>query len=99
MASAVREVAASFARDIPMHECGIVSITEVEVSDDGSVATIYVSALQHPEKAIVILRKRRRAVLAALAKKLRSRGLPRLDFVYDERPERGSRIDRLLADK
>ena len=51
LASIVREFIAPVIQYCP-EECGIVSITEVIVSDDFSYADVYVSALKEPLLAV-----------------------------------------------
>jgi ribosome-binding factor A len=76
-------------------ECGIVTITDVEVSKDFSYATVYISALRSPEKALEFLQKKSpelQRTLSALARKK----IPMIRFRIDPRAERGSRLDQLL---
>ncbi len=96
LASSVREAIAPVLRVCP-GECGIVSITEVEVSSEFSYATVHISALKEPVIALRFLEEQ----VPVLRKTLASLGLrrvPELRFRLDTRSERGSRIDRLLDD-
>ena len=76
---------------------GVVSITEVDVSDDVSFATVYISALEEPEKALQYLQKKQRSLQKSLVRLERNK-IPKLRFRIDERTERGQRIDQILKD-
>ena len=74
------------------------SVSDVEVTRDLDVATVWVTALQ-PEKSAEVVK-----ALKGMAKELRhelSRGsrmrrVPELRFKYDESVDRGERIEALL---
>lgn len=93
--SVVREVVAPLLHDCPS-ACGIVSLTEVEVSADLSFATCYVSALQKPEEALSFLQSQIPALQMRLGGVLQIHRVPRIRFRIDPRTERGSRIEHLL---
>ena len=57
LAGEVRTIIAPRLRECPP-ECGVVSISDVVVSDDGSYATIYISALSEPEMALKFFKKK-----------------------------------------
>lgn len=93
--SVVREVVAPFLRECPS-VCGIVSLTEVEVSADLAYATCLVSALASPDQAVSFLTSRLKELQSALGRTLQIHRVPQIRFRIDPRPERGARIDRLL---
>lgn len=93
--SVVREVVAPFLRLCPP-ECGIVSLTEVDVSADLSYATCYVSALEHPESAVQSLSSQAKDIATRLGRALQIYRVPAVRFRVDPRGERGSRIEKLL---
>lgn len=93
--SVIREVVAPLLRECPQ-ECGIVSLTEVEVSADLSYATCLVSALMHPDLAVEYLVSRRKNLQTALGRTLQIHRVPILRFRIDPRIEKGARIDELL---
>jgi ribosome-binding factor A len=94
LASVVREVVAPVLHSCPS-ECKMVSITEVEVSEDFSYATIYISALDAQEKALEFLEKALPSLNHSLGKIHRNR-IPELRFRIDPRIERGGKVDDLL---
>ena len=95
-ASVIREIIAPDLALAPP-ECGIVSITEVEVSPDNSHATVFLSSIENQEVALAFFENRRRELQKRLSKLARKR-VPTLRFQIDPRPERGARIDSLLKD-
>ncbi|MDO8468427.1 MAG: ribosome-binding factor A [Candidatus Peribacter sp.] len=93
--SVVREVVAPLLRECP-HACGMVSLTEVEVSADLSYATCLISALASPDQAVAFLTSRLKDLHTALGRTLQIHRVPKIRFRIDPRSERGARIDRLL---
>lgn len=94
LASIVRDIVAPVLRECPP-ECGIVTITEVHVSADTSVITVWVSALQQSDQALKFMEQRHRELRHAL-RALELYRIPALRFAIDPRSERGSRIDAIL---
>lgn len=93
--STVRTILGPALRECPQ-ECGIVSMTEVEVSSDLSYVTVYVSALNEPDTAWKYLELRAKE----LRQELKSLGLARLPvlrFRIDPRGQQMSRLDELLS--
>ncbi len=95
LGSVVREIVAPALRACP-HACGIVAITRVEISSDQSYATVYVSALRAPEKALEYLEGERRDLQRRLGAMERAR-IPHLRFRIDTSADEGNRIDELLG--
>ncbi len=96
IASVVRESIAPILREAPQ-VCGMVSITEVEVSPDITYATIYISALKEPQRALEFLEGRQGELQKALGRKITAHRTPKIRFRIDDRSERGERIDTLLG--
>ncbi len=95
IASVVRGVVARVLPQCPP-TCGIVSLTEIEVSADFSYATCYVSALEHIEEAMSFLESQAKGLQSALGAELQMFRVPKIRFRVDERTQRGMRIDALL---
>jgi ribosome-binding factor A len=81
---------------------GIVTVSEVDVSRDLAIATIYVTVMgvdvdqrieqmEYLQDAAVFLRKE-------LGRQLRLRMTPELRFVYDDSIDNGMHMDKLLKD-
>lgn len=94
LASVIRDVIAPIVRECP-EECGIVSISEIEVSSEFSYATVYISALQEPEVALAFFDRKKSALQRSLSSLYRKR-IPELRFRIDDRGEKGERIEELL---
>ena len=75
-----------------------VSVSDVEVTKDFDVATIWVTALL-PEKskeAVKALNELAKEFRMELSKMMRVRRVPELRFKYDDSVDRGERIEALL---
>ena len=95
LASEIRRYIAPVLRECPP-ECGIVTITEIDVAVDTSVITVCISALQNPEIALAFMEERRKELRHALGA-LQLHRIPELRFSIDPRSERGSRIEKILT--
>ncbi|NOS67081.1 MAG: ribosome-binding factor A [Candidatus Peribacteraceae bacterium] len=90
----VRKIIAPILRECP-RECGIVTITKIDVSPDLSYATIYISALMKPKAALEFLESRQRE-LQKLMGNLQTHKTPHIRFRLDTTAEEGSRMEKLL---
>jgi ribosome-binding factor A len=78
---------------------GFVTVTSVDTSPDLRAARVYVSVLgdeQAREATLKGLRAAHGVLQAEVARQTRMKRTPTLSFHYDETPERGVRISRLL---
>lgn len=80
---------------------GFVTITDVKVSSDLSIAKVYVSFLgkeERKEAGMKALKRSKGFLRSELAKRLTIRKTPDLVFLHDESLEKGNRIERILFD-
>ena len=80
---------------------GFVTITDVSVTSDYSIAKIYVTFLgKQPrnEAGLRALNHSKGYLRSELAKRLSIRKCPELIFLHDDALEKGNRIERLLYD-
>jgi ribosome-binding factor A len=80
-------------------DLGLVTVSDVEMTRDLSVATLYVTFLaakRTPAECVKQLAEHGPELRRELGKHLRIRVLPEIRFVYDESIERGMRMDELL---
>lgn len=96
-----REVASILERDLrdPRLQDRWVSVTDVEVTPDLSVARIYVSVLEGGptrEQALEALKSAAGFVRHALAPRLGLREMPEIRFLLDTSIERGARVEEIL---
>ncbi len=95
-----REIAEILERRLRDPRLGsMVSITDVEVTQDLSLARVYVSTLQggaERERLFEALRSATGFVRHELRPRLGLREVPELRFLLDESIERGARVDEIL---
>jgi ribosome-binding factor A len=99
----MREVIGSaIATELEDPRIGFVTVTSVDTSPDLRSARVYVSVLgDEParESSLAGLRSSHGVLQAAIARETRIKRTPTLTFHYDDTPERGVRISRLLEDE
>ena len=78
---------------------GVVSIMDVEVSQDNSYAKIYYSVFgndEQKEKTKEALAQNTAKIRYEVGKRIRLRLTPELRFIYDDSMERGTKITELI---
>jgi ribosome-binding factor A len=99
----MREVIGStIASELEDPRIGFVTVTSVDTSRDLRSARVYVSVLggeAEREASLAGLRSSHGVLQSAIASQMRIKRTPTLTFHYDESPERGVRISRLLEDE
>ena len=86
-------------KDINDPKLGFPTVTEVDVSPDLNNAKVYVSFLGKNYKkrdGIQALRKAKGYIKSQLAKRLKLRKIPDLNFVVDDTLDKAERIEELL---
>jgi ribosome-binding factor A len=96
----LREVIGSaIASELEDPRIGFVTVTSVDTSPDLRAARVYVSVLgseSEREASLAGLRSSHGVIQAKIAREMRIKRTPTLSFHYDETPERGVRVSRLL---
>jgi ribosome-binding factor A len=96
----MREVIGSaIATELEDPRIGFVTVTSVETSPDLRSARVHVSVLggeAEREATLAGLRSSQGVLQARIAHEMRIKRTPTLSFHYDETPERGVRVSRLL---
>ena len=80
---------------------GLISVTQVEVTNDLSIAKIYISLLADEEKRKSCLQGLEKAsgyIRSELGKRLKLRYIPELAFKMDESIAYGAKISKILAE-
>ena len=99
---AVREVvSARLAEGLRDPRIGFVTVTSVDTSPDLRQARVYVSVLGSAEEradTLSGLESAHGVLQQAVARELRMKHTPTLEFVFDESIDRGMRITELLQD-
>ena len=94
-----RELAELLRSDFKDPRLGMITVSDVEVTRDLSVAKVFVSFLgaqQHTTASLAILAEKGPSLRHAVGATMRMRSIPELRFVYDDSLERGFRMDALL---
>jgi ribosome-binding factor A len=96
----MREVIGSaIATELEDPRIGFVTVTAVETSPDLRSARVFVSVLgerAERESTLAALDSSHGVLQASIAREMRLKRTPTLSFRYDEGPERGVRLARLL---
>lgn len=80
---------------------GFVTVTGVELTNDMSQATVYLSVLgddDRKEETLKALHRGTGFIRSELGKRIRLRKMPELIFKFDSSIEYGNRIDKLLEE-
>jgi ribosome-binding factor A len=93
-----REIALLVHAAVREHALPSVSVSDVEVTKDLDVATVYVTALLGEEgpRAVAALNELAREFRRELSRSMKLRRVPELRFRYDDSVDRGERIETLL---
>ena len=78
---------------------GLVSVTDVEVNPDLSMAKVFVSVLAGhgtPEAVLTALHRATPFIRRQLARRIGLREMPEIRFYHDSSIERGARVEELL---
>jgi len=95
-----RELAELLRTDLRDQELGMVTVSDVEVTRDLSLAKVYVSflgATLEPKACVGRLTQLVPQLRHELGRRMRIRVMPELRFLYDESLVAGERMDALLA--
>ena len=91
----------SITSDLEDPRIGFVTVTGVETSPDLRSARVFISVLgseEEKEATLKALGSAHGVLQAAVARQTHMKRTPTLTFRYDETPERGERIERLLSE-
>jgi ribosome-binding factor A len=94
------EIAEIVMKKVKDPRLGFLTITGVTITDDLKIAKVYVSILKGEERetTLDILNSAKGFIRGEIAKRVRMKTIPSLEFRIDESIEHGYRIDRLLKD-
>ena len=76
-----------------------VSISDVDVTKDLSVAKVYFNTLfpELKDQALETLQEHTKHIRSLVSKQIRARKVPELRFIYDESLERGANLEALIS--
>ena len=81
--------------------CGFLTMTDLSLSADKKTASVYYSIIGTPRQRQSTAKALERAspyIRQVLRKRLSLKTIPQFVFVYDETPQKASRIDKLLLE-
>lgn len=95
-----REIADIIMRKVKDPRLGFVTVTGVDITDDLKSAKVFVSSLKEEEKetTLEILNSAKNFIRAEVARRVRMKNIPSIEFRIDESLGYGDRIDRLLKE-
>ena len=96
-----REISHILQFEIKDPKLGFVTVTDVQCTNDVSIAKVYVSFLGKQERndaGLRILNKSKGYIRSLLAKKLGIRKVPDLQFIQDTTLEKAEKIENILKD-
>ena len=100
--AAVRQVVGdAVAQDLQDPRVGFVTVTDVKTSPDLRHARVYVSVLGTPaerEASLEGLRSAHGFLQGRVARELRLKNTPELDFILDDTAEKAFRLEKLLEE-
>lgn len=83
--------------DIKDKDVKFVTITEVRINNDLSVAKVFFTSLEEDRKKVLeSLNKASGFIRSRLCEKIQLRKMPEIHFLYDESVEYGQRIDDII---
>ncbi len=95
-----RELAALIQMEMKDPRVGMVTISEVRVTHDLSLAKVYITTLDSANEAprtVGLLNKAASFFRRELSRRMCLRTVPTLRFIYDESVEHGAAMDALIA--
>jgi len=95
-----RDLSALIREEVGDPRMAMVSITAVEVTRDLAYSKIFITIIGDPADRldmVTTLNEVAPMLRRELARCMRIRTVPRLEFIYDETVERGARLDQLIS--
>lgn len=96
-----RELSQILQTEVRDREIGFCTITAVDITNDLSIAKIYVTFLGksfNQKKGIEALERSKGFIRSLLAKRLTTRRVPELKFMLDSSLEYGNKIENIITD-
>ena len=93
------EISAIITREMPHHQFGFITITEVKVSPDLRYARVLISVFGPPEeqkKSLDLLNSEKAFIRQLIGKRFRLRHTPEISFIYDETIEYADRLLQVI---
>jgi ribosome-binding factor A len=91
-----RELADIIRFELKDPRIGMITLTDVEVSQDYAYARVFFTVLQQANEACEALQHASGFLRSQLARRMRLRSVPQLQFKYDTSVARGVQLSRLI---
>lgn len=88
-----------FIAEVFISDAGLLTVTNVKVTDDLKLAKVYLSFLENKKpvnEILMILRSKNNIIRRSLGKKLSIKYIPQLQYYYDDSIEHAHNIDKLI---
>ncbi|MDE6952549.1 MAG: 30S ribosome-binding factor RbfA [Erysipelotrichales bacterium] len=94
-----KELSSILQTEVKDPQIGFCTITDVDVTNDFSIAKVYVSFLgKYTHKNMQALERSKGFIRSILAKRLTIRKCPEIQFVLDTSLEYGNKIEKIIKD-
>ncbi|GAB4421564.1 MAG: 30S ribosome-binding factor RbfA [Thermodesulfovibrionales bacterium] len=95
-----QEIADIIMKKVKDPRLGFVTVTGVDITDDLKIARVFISILKAEEKetTLDILNSAKSFIRSEVAKRVRMKSIPSIEFRVDESIEYGGRIEKLLRE-
>jgi ribosome-binding factor A len=93
-----RTLATAIHQNLPDEDTSFIAISDVEVTRDLSIATVYINTLDPSQEKLALqtLRLNEKQLRRIMASQLNSRKVPELRFKYDASLEYGRKLEDLI---
>ena len=96
-----REIGTALRRELPVHEAGLVSVSDVDVAGDLRSAIVFISILgttEQQQRGVRLLQEQRVRIQSLVARSVVLKYFPILKFVLDDSVVRGNRVLRIIEE-
>ncbi len=94
-----RQLGEIIRRELPLSEAGLITVNDVDVSNDLHLATVFVGVIgaeDQQKKAFALLQKHRKRIQGLVGQAVVLKYTPQLRFVLDDSLTRGNHILKIL---
>lgn len=94
-----RELGEIIRRELPLNEAGMITVNDVDVSNDLQNATVFVGVVGNADqkkRSFDILQKERKRIQGIVGRNVVLKYTPQIKFVLDESIARGDRVLKIL---
>jgi ribosome-binding factor A len=96
-----REIGEAIRREFHVNECGLISVSDVDVAGDLKSATVFISILGTPDqqkRGFQMLNDHRVRLQGLVARAIVLKYTPKLKFAFDDSIVRGNRVLQIIEE-